>query len=467
MLDLNNPGEFSALQFLAASAEGPANTTVTLNFADGSHAASSVSVADWFSSNPAAITPNGRVYLGDGGVQNENSGNPRLYEYDVSVPVADQSKDLVSVTFDPTSGAELGVFALSGIGQLDYGQHYANTINVLGTSTISVGGCPEAVVSELNLGTSALTVSGASGDELFASYGHSSGLAMINVTAGMTVNFATTSLPAGITKTGGGLLFLNVNKFDGDVLGGNVTVTGGTLEVAGQMNGSLSISNAANVKFDLNSGAQQLSLLAISGNGLLDLTNNHVIISYGAGSDPIASIAAWIASGFNGGAWNGAGINSSAAAGNSLSYGIGYADSADPNNPAGLASGTIEIKYTLLGDANLDGKVNGADFAILASNFNKSVAGVSGWDQGDFNYDGKINGADFALLAENFNKGASGAANAGDLAAIETFAEANGLTADVPEPISGAIIASGVVGMMARRKRRRESGCRWSSASEV
>ena len=60
--------------------------------------------------------------------------------------------------------------------------------------------------------------------------------------------------------------------------------------------------------------------------------------------------------------------------------------------------------YTLLGDANLDGKVNGTDFTITAANFNES--GTS-WDQGDFNYDGKVNGADFNLLAENFNKGVS------------------------------------------------------------
>jgi hypothetical protein len=49
------------------------------------------------------------------------------------------------------------------------------------------------------------------------------------------------------------------------------------------------------------------------------------------------------------------GITSSAAQTNSTSYGIGYADFADANNPAGLSSGQIEIKYTLLGDANLDG----------------------------------------------------------------------------------------------------------------
>src|SRR5262249_30900256 len=123
------------------------------------------------------------------------------------------------------------------------------------------------------------------------------------------------------------------------------------------------------------------------------------------------------------------GIISSTAQG-SLTYGIGYADAADPGNPAGLAPGQIEIKYTLLGDANLDGKVNGTDFAILATNFNQAV---NGWDQGDFNYDGKANGSDFAPLASNFNQGASQGA---DNSALVAFAQANGLAANVPEPAS-------------------------------
>jgi 6-phosphogluconolactonase (cycloisomerase 2 family) len=52
-----------------------------------------------------------------------------------------------------------------------------------------------------------------------------------------------------------------------------------------------------------------------------------------------------------------------------------------------------------LGDANLDGTVNGADF--LAWNANKFASSLQ-WDQGDFNGDGEVNGADF--LAWNANK---------------------------------------------------------------
>src|SRR5277367_2393881 len=65
--------------------------------------------------------------------------------------------------------------------------------------------------------------------------------------------------------------------------------------------------------------------------------------------------------------------------------------------------------FTLLGDANLDGSVNGTDLGILATNFNKSVTGFSGWDQGDFNYDGSVNGTDLGYISSNFNQGISAA----------------------------------------------------------
>jgi hypothetical protein len=94
------------------------------------------------------------------------------------------------------------------------------------------------------------------------------------------------------------------------------------------------------------------------------------------------------------------------------------------------------------------------DFGILAANFNK---GVTGWDKGDFNYDNTVNGVDFGELAANFNKGASGAAVGGGALsdpALVAFAEANGLMADVPEPVAASFLALGGVGMLARRRRR-------------
>jgi len=248
-----------------------------------------------------------------------------------------------------------------------------------------------------------------------------------------------------LTKMGSGLLTLSsINTYTGGtnvnagtlIIGANgalpdnaVSITGGTLQLAP------------------NTGTAQITSLAIAPGGTLDINNNRIIIHYGSGPDPIASIAAYISSGFGTGPWNGSGITSTAAQSNFGSYGIGYADSTDPGNPAGLPPGSIEIMYTLLGDTNLDGEVNGVDFAILAANFNQ---GGRSWDQGDFNYDGDVNGSDFAMLAENFNKGATQSA---DLIALDSFAAANGLSADVPDPVSAGILAIAGLGILGRRHR--------------
>ncbi|MGA2443142.1 MAG: PEP-CTERM sorting domain-containing protein, partial [Tepidisphaeraceae bacterium] len=80
------------------------------------------------------------------------------------------------------------------------------------------------------------------------------------------------------------------------------------------------------------------------------------------------------------------------------------------------------------------------------------------WDQGDFNYDGLVNAADFTDLAANFNQSASGAdVSAGDVAALDAFATANGLPlpsfADVPEPASAVMIVMAGMGILSRRRR--------------
>lgn len=60
------------------------------------------------------------------------------------------------------------------------------------------------------------------------------------------------------------------------------------------------------------------------------------------------------------------------------------------------------------GDANQDGIVNIADFAIVAANFNTD--GRS-WETGDFNGDEEVTIADFAALAANFNQTAPAGGN--------------------------------------------------------
>ena len=155
-----------------------------------------------------------------------------------------------------------------------------------------------------------------------------------------------------------------------DVTAGTVTLSADLSAALGQY--ILKIENGASVV--LTSG-QHLDQLLLIGDGTIDIGSQTLFIDYGTGTDPISSIATSIKNGYANGTWNGAGIMSSAAAANSKSYGLGYADSVDAGIPENLPSGTIEIKYTLLGDANLDGVVNGTDFdfLLLADNFNQSA----------------------------------------------------------------------------------------------
>jgi hypothetical protein len=206
------------------------------------------------------------------------------------------------------------------------------------------------------------------------------------------------------------------------------------------------------------SATNTLNELTVSGAGVFDITNGHLYIDYGSSSDPVSTIAGYIKSGYNGGSWNGPGIISSTAQTptDGFKYGVGWADGAD-GIVSGITSGEIEIKYTLLGDANLDGTVNGSDFSILASNFGK---GFTNWDQGNFLYTSSINGSDFSALAANFGQGDSGAdasVSAADVAALDAFAAANDLPmptfASVPEPAGGVTLFCVAAGALKRRRR--------------
>jgi hypothetical protein len=364
-----------------------------------------------------------------------------------------------------------GTLTVSGIGYIGYEGTYAggtgagavnqsggaatfSTLyagyNASGTYTLS-GGTLQ-VANNQNIGTGAsgtLTITGGSDTTNFLGI---NSLGDIFMHGGMLTASSTSN--ANLISQDGGVSSLGALSGKGSVgVGGGTGLA--SMSVTQFTQSEISISNKGLFTVLPNSGfGNTVSTLLISGTGQLDLNNNHMFINYGGAFDPIANARQSLINGYNGGAWNGPGIMSSVAAVNSASYALGYADSADPGNPAGLSAGTIEIAYTILGDANLDYVVNGVDFGILAANFNK---GVSRWDQGDFNYDNAVNGVDFGELAANFNKGASGVAvgpSALSDPALVAFAEANGLMADVPEPASMiTVMVIGGGALLSRRKR--------------
>jgi PEP-CTERM motif len=197
-----------------------------------------------------------------------------------------------------------------------------------------------------------------------------------------------------------------------------------------------------------------LTSLSITGNGTFDIGNNRILIDYTSGHDPIASIAQWIHNGFYDAPGTAPAIISSDVipddAASGLSYGIGYADGAD-GVVAGLPSGEIEIMFTLLGDANLDGTVNTEDFTRFSANLGQSG---TVWDDGDFNYDGTVNTEDFTDFSHNLGETATLAASeTGTLNSPLELSSGISLT-NVPEPASLGLAAIAGFGLLARRRRR-------------
>ena len=146
--------------------------------------------------------------------------------------------------------------------------------------------------------------------------------------------------------------------------------------------------------------------LSLAPTARLDLAGAAMVLDY-TGASPVSTIRELLITGRNGGAWDGFGIASSSAAVDP-STAIGYAEASDLYGtfPAVFGDEPVDatsvlLRFTLVGDADLSGGVNIADFSRLAANFNQPGGG---WSRGDFNYDGSTGIADFAALAGNFNR---------------------------------------------------------------
>ncbi len=431
---------------LSLSGGGQVNAgTVHIGYNDGTASAT-------ITGSGSTLSASGSVLVGDQGFGTLLiCGGGRVTSGTILIGDGNTGSATITGSGSTLSAYELSVGVASATGTLSLGNGGQVTAGVVIGASGGVGTVNLGTAGQTDTGGTALTSNGpiyVGGD----SAGQYLGSGNINVYGGTTFSTAATlkiwdAIATRVHLAGG---TIEAATLDTSGNSSQFNWAAGTLEITGSIinTPTIAVPSGGKLIFESNATAvTTLNSLLIAPGGVVDLGNNKLFIDYGNGPDPIASIAQWIANGFYD--LSGPQIISSAIAADDaasgLSYGIGYADGAD-GIVAGLPSGEIEIMFTLLGDANLDGTVNAEDFTPFSANVGKNGS----WDQGDFNYDGTVNSEDFTPFSANLGKSATLAAQAGVLNS------ANGINlANVPEPASTGMML--IAGSAILRRRRRSA----------
>jgi hypothetical protein len=303
--------------------------------------------------------------------------------------------------------------------------------------------------------------------------------------SGGTLNVVGRTLSHGSFTQSAGVATFNAN-YDGS---GTLSITGGTMNVTRLRQRAITIGGTGLMQ-EVESVAQSSfthraeSLSFESGpnnsvKGTWDIGGSDLVIDY-SGPSPIASIQRYIASGRANGAWTGTGIRSAVAAADPTHVlALGSAEASQALGPNGgffkdlaVDSSAVLVKLTLVGDTDLNGRINFDDYVHADNGFNNHLAG---WFNGDFDYNGVVNFDDYVLidLAFNTQRGTLGRAlsfldgsdhsseGMSDLALrrVEQHVVAFGSSyashflAAVPEP-TGITLTGMALALMPRRRRR-------------
>jgi hypothetical protein len=178
-----------------------------------------------------------------------------------------------------------------------------------------------------------------------------------------------------------------------NVRAGTLSINGGTLSVA--PNGT-------------SAGASRIRALHFAGGATptaaLDLNDNDLIVEIGT----YESVRDMVAFARNGGAWDRAGLTSSAArSANPRAKTLGVITGSQFQSVSGstfngftVASTDVLVKFTYYGDTDFNGIINFDDYARIDAGFNN---GGINWFGGDFDLTGLVNFDDYALIDLAFN----------------------------------------------------------------
>ena len=412
------------------------------------------------------------------------------------------SNDIANTGIISMRGAGSAVFAgaISGSGSImsnDVGALVLNGSNTYSGGTTVTNGTLK--IGNANaLGTGGLTVNGGTLDlngnsVSLASFGGSGGSitstgsstgTLTSVVTGGTATFAgRIDGPVTVAKEGSGKLVLSGSL---NIAGFNATEGAAELVTSGSI-GTLNVSGSASVTVTAHSGGAPFkvidtSAISIASGGNIDLWNNAMILR-ASGTAENATNLATVRSAVNAASaglqWNGVGIGSTTAFNEAqvgktqalalMVYdntvitqssfegvsGLGFFDN---GNPDGFNQ--VLVKLTYLGDFNADGVVNASDYTWLDG------FALSANPLGDLNGDGVVNATDYtwldgSALNQSFGvlAGRQGESNLTPAPAVASVSAgtATGLASPeaVPEPGTLSLIASGLAGLLFRRKQNR------------
>jgi autotransporter-associated beta strand protein len=263
----------------------------------------------------------------------------------------------------------------------------------LNNNSQTIGSLAGVAGSAVTLGTGVLTTGGNNSSTTFAGVISGTG---------------------GLSKAGTGTLTLS----------GINTYTGTTTVKAGV----LTLTNAAR--------GVVLGTPTVTTSGGADVQGGRLVLDYTGGSSPANQVRATLDAGFDQASKFSTGLIRSSILGTNRT--LGWRDTGT----------TVEIAYTIPGDANLDFVVSFPDLVSLAQNYNGTG---KDWAQGDFNYSTIVDFSDLVVLAQNYNQSLSvseaeilGGEFASDFALAQSL---------VPEPTSLAVLALGTLAATSRRRR--------------
>jgi autotransporter-associated beta strand protein len=368
------------------------------------------------------------------------------------------------------ANAAIGADASSGSGQTFTLGGLAVTGDRSVTFTSTAGGCTVAFSGQAGLSGLSTGGAGATFNTASANLMLSGGLAMAGGTLTKTGSGSMTvagpqaySAPSALVVAAGSAALNSDAGPPAAPYRLSVTASGTSSLAFGstQHLASLTLADSAAASVGLNGSRVILAnALAIGPAAKLDLGDNDLVLNY-SGDSPLKTVEALIKAG--GGTktnardfdWNGAsGITTSAITGaDKAQKSLGLRDNGYPLinrapmtevDGVAVSADCVVVKYTWIGDMDLDGKVTVNDYLEFLQYYAAPPPAENiSWMTGDFNYDGLINVNDYLLLLGGYD------AQTGPLAADEQVMMSFALA---PEPATLAMLALGA-GLVLRRRR--------------